>query len=174
MNLTLRSLLISLTACTLFLGGGLALAGAWQLALLAVILGGGWIRLEFTRHAWVSSLGYLSMLGLTVLAVFSGAPALLILPAATTGLAAWDLSLARRRMQAAQNHPTHAALEKAHLARLVWTLGLGLGLTLVVMPLRVPLGFFTELLLILIVGVAFTQLVLLSRRWRSEENQPKE
>lgn len=163
-----RTLFLACAATAALASGlSLALAGQPGLAVLALLIGLLWVwpevrrserRLAWLGHATFSSAWFGCLALAAAVGLAGGAPGWLALACIAAGLAAWDLSAFRRRINPGQgaglppggdssagkvshsrampdlqiDTPERAAFEKVHLRALGWTLLSGLGAALLI------------------------------------------
>jgi hypothetical protein len=167
MTTPLRLALIGILALSTALGFGAA--GHPWLALIAGILGTGWLTVEAPLKkptpgtagkrqpyagGWAASLGLALFCGLASLGVLFALSSWLALFNVSLALAAWDLARLDRRLQEALDPSALKRIERRHLARLGLALAIGLGLGGLALSVRITLGFVPALALGLLVLVA--------------------
>jgi hypothetical protein len=121
---------------------GFLLAGHWGWALLFCILGlVGWLaRYPAFYFAPAGNLLFAVFLTAAALGVIAGLPVPLMLAAVTFNLGFWDLHAFENRLRQAVSSPATAALEKAHLQRLLPVLALGFLLGVIPLSIQFELS----------------------------------
>lgn len=155
--------LIGIALAVLVLAAGYAVRALWPWALGSVAIGGLWVAGQQRGWGWTATPGMVGLVGLTAAGIFLGLPALWMLACATAALVAWDLSHFAQRLSEAGRVEDAAALQRAHLRRLLIVAGLGLLLGGIALIARVELGFGIALLLGLLAIVGLSRAVALMR-----------
>lgn len=155
-----QTLLVTMATATVILTGLHLTSGNATIALGTFLLGAIWLFLEFKQRRTFPSLFMALLIGSALLAGVNHEPSLLIVLAVVAALAAWDLSrfLSRLRLYAAQD--ISPDLYTKHLYRLAIPLGVGFGLALVPMLVRLPVSFVAFLVLALLTVIMLRKSVL--------------
>ena len=159
--------LFSLALAIAALAAGYIWNGIWELAVICIFLGIlGWAldsknRPANKKHPAQNSAvktGPALFLGIVAAAGLGAAIALPVLPmlaAVLAGLAYWDLDGFQERLERVPASEDTRLLEKLHLQRLAWVLGLGLALSLpgLLLDIQLNLGWAILLGLLIVVGI---------------------
>lgn len=132
-----------------------------SVALVPALL---WIAARQRGWAPAADASLALFLALAGLGVWLGVGAGWMLPAAVTGLGAWDLAHFERRIAQAGHVEGRDRLAARHLAYLLPVLVLGLALAMVGARVRLDLGFFPALLLGVLAVAGLALLVTYLRR----------
>jgi hypothetical protein len=123
-----------------------------------------WVTGRVHRSAPAVDASLAAFLALAGLGMWLGVSAGWMVPAAVSGLAAWDLAHLERRLTQAGHVENRDLLAARHLAHLLPVLVLGLALALVGAGVRLDLGFFPALLLGVLAIAGLALLVTYLRR----------
>lgn len=167
-----RAALVSLLLATASAAAGLALAGAWQLGVAAVALGGLGLVGQRRRRDGLTLLAFCGFIVLAALGVGLRAGAVWAPFCLTAALVAWDLDRFAGRLIAGRSRPptggngagatdATADLERRHLARLGGVAGLGLALSWAGQAIHVKLDLTVMLILGLVAILGLSRAVRL-------------
>ena len=149
---------IGLTAA--IFGVAFAVSANYLLAVIALLLGAGWLLLEvYRKRPWASPF-FAAFVGVAVVGGLNHAPVLLILPGVMADLAAWDLARFAARLRPFADQPPAPDLVRKHLIRLAITLGAGFGLAGLALLINLPLDFAAFAGLTLLAVIALRQSLL--------------
>jgi hypothetical protein len=148
---------------------GCGLVGEWGLALLFLLLAGGWLLLirykatvaEIEILAGFEPAPYALVLNVVLLvyAAWLGVAAGWLLLGLAAIIAAWDLDAFQQRLRRATRIVQERQLIQTHLRRLLWALALGLGLSGMALLIQYEMRFGWGLLLILLAIFGFSQII---------------
>jgi len=120
----------------------------WALAI--ALLGVAWLAAPWHGLRWVTTLAWASFTALAALGVLLERPSLWLLSGMVAALLAWDLGHFGDCLDDAAEVRNRAELERAHLARLGATAGLGWLLGVLALSVRLHLNFTGALALALL------------------------
>lgn len=145
-----RLRLLSLILTTLALAVGYILDGHWPWVFVFLVLGvAGWWLPKFLDRP-PGSLLFTLFVTAAALGALSGIPALAMLIATVSSLAFWDLDAFQERRKRFPASEDTRVLERYHLRRLAWVLGLGLALSLPGLLLHIKINLLWAMLLSLL------------------------
>jgi hypothetical protein len=154
----LRRLQTGLTAlATGPLAIGFAVAGLWWWWLGLILMGLLWGYADYRCWNWGSYLGFSGMMLAAGSGFLVGLPPLLLLPAASASLSAWDLGQFRQRLEAASFGPDTPALVRRHLLILLVVDLAGLGAAELALVVRLTVNLWLVILVVLILVFAFSR-----------------
>jgi hypothetical protein len=137
---------------------GAALAGQWLLALLFLLLGGGWGWGSQQWPDWPVATAGLSLLALLLVTAAAYDVAVIwLLPGMTAGLVAWDLAAWHGRLADGGLIQDEALLVRAHWRQLALVVGLALLLSSAALLVQVRLSFGLAFILLVLTAVALTR-----------------
>jgi len=143
---------------SLCLGFGYLQSGAWAAAvgILAFLI---WMVARRWKALWTANMGLSVATTAAAYGLTIGAGLIWMLPAATLGLASWDLMLLDARL--ANNPPgiQTGLLEKAHFSSLSLALGLGLLVVILGQMIRLQIPFIFMLVLVVLVYISLDRLL---------------
>ena len=151
----LRLLGLALAAIALFVG--YAWKDKWIEALLFLILGAaGWMLPKMLARPLGSPL-FVVFAAAAGLGAANELPAPAMLIAILAALAYWDLDAFRERLKRVPASENTRLLEKLHVQRLGWVLGLGLALSLPGLLLHLKINLLWAMLLSLLIVISIRQ-----------------
>jgi hypothetical protein len=147
-------------ATTVILTLALVLAENYLIAAVAVGLGLIWLLLEVYRKTAFTSLFFVAFIGLAAVGSVNREPSGLMVLGIAADLAAWDLSRFLDRLSGFSGKEIDTGLYRRHLYQLAITVGIGWGLALVPMFIRLPMSFVAFVTLTLLATLMLRQAVL--------------
>ena len=112
------------------LTAGFGVTGWWILAVLAGLLGPGWLLAQKYPDARLQSVCLLASVGFAVVGILIGSPAILMLLGTTMALVVWDLLLLDVAIGKGSSVEQTRHYENSHLRSLALALGVGLVVSL--------------------------------------------
>ena len=129
--------------------------GAGLLATLGVLWGFGCLH----NWRWIANLAMAGIAIAAAIGIELGVNSGLVLVSILSALAAWDLNAFNHRLQGMREDEKTLALEKSHLNRLSWVIGLGLLLAGAGLTLNWNAGFGIVFILSLLVAISFGRII---------------
>jgi hypothetical protein len=119
----------------------LALAqGQWTLAIIVLVVGGGWGGAHLAGRRWLSPLAFLILVGCAAVGLWRNLPVAWLVVGVAAALATWDLDGFAARLARYEPLPDQTPLVTNHLGRLLAVTGLGVVLGEAALTLRLALG----------------------------------
>jgi len=154
-----------------------ALDGRWWVVLACVIVGALWFFQSHRRAELGLDVSLLFLAGAGCAGIFMDHNQVWTLTSLVILLVAWDLDHFSRDLQQYSRDNNRAKSEsvliQTHLKRLGITVGLGWGLGVVALELRVSIGFAGAVVLASLALLVLRQVVQLLRREAGDENPSK-
>jgi hypothetical protein len=149
--MTKRIVLSLIVVTTLTFSLAYAAIQQYLIAVLALVTGLIWLKLEYGQEHPFAAMFFLFFLGLAVLGSLSDLSPLVTLFGICADLAAWDLSRFQARATYARTREIEPPLETRHFQRLFAALGIGLLIALLPTVVRLSTSFvlFSVLTLLL-------------------------
>jgi hypothetical protein len=157
----LSGLIAGLTLAYLFV---YAASEQYLIAVLAVVIGLAWFRLQDDQEQSLYAFFFIFFLALALLGTFTETAPLVLMLCVCVNLAAWDLSRFRARVSQAGNDELGSVLEMRHLKRLFIPIGVGLVIAMLPTIIRIPANFVVFSGLILLVMLVLRASVLYLRQ----------
>ncbi len=145
---------LAIGAATVILTLALVLAENYLIAAVAVGLGLIWLLLEVYGKTAFTSLVFVVFIGLAATGSVNREPSWLMVLGIAADLAAWDLSRFLDRLKGLTHQEIDAGLYRRHLYQLAITLGVGFGLALLPLMIRLSLDFLAFAVLTLLTVIA--------------------
>lgn len=159
--MTLITLILSIFLGTASLAMGYRQAGADGYSIWYLLLAGFWIFAHFRRWYLFSSVALLIVVVAAAYGVWLELPTVWMLLGALGGLLGWDLSDFARRLSYAAPMDDTRSMERRHLERVTIVAGLGVGLALLSLYIRINrLAFEVAAGLLLLAALGLTRLVI--------------
>jgi hypothetical protein len=117
---------VCLVASVLCLAAGYAIAGQWVGAVVALITGLAWLLARKYLASWLPLICLLASIGLAVVGLLIGSPALLMICGSSVALVVWDLLLLDAALENNPPREQTRRYENKHLQSLALALGSGL------------------------------------------------
>jgi hypothetical protein len=150
---------VCISISSLLLAAGFFLESMVALAGAAILIGLVWAYAAFRRWTWVYSLTWvLLVLGCGAGSILRLSPVLLLI-CVVFSLAAWDLSLFNRRLEAGPGVEKSSLLEKRHLSHIAFLGGAGLLLGIIPLFLQFSLSFIWAVVLAVAVLFALNRVL---------------
>jgi len=164
--MTIIALVLSILLATVSLAIGYVQAGAAGYLLGFLLLAVIWFMTHFRKWYWFSSLALLITVVAAGYGVWRGFPTVWMLLGALGGLLGWDLSDFARRLTYASPMDDIQGMERLHLQRVGIVAGLGFGLAILSVVIRVQrLAFEVAVGLVLLAALGLTRLVMGLRKY---------
>lgn len=154
MSLRKVGFVLCLVASVCCLTAGFGITGWWVLAVLAGLLGPGWLLAQKYPDARLQSMCLLASVGFAVVGILIGSPAILMLLGTTMALAVWDLLLLDVAIGKGASVEQTRRYENSHLRSLALALGVGLVAILFGRLLSIQIPFVVLILLITFLLIA--------------------
>jgi hypothetical protein len=159
--MTIIALVLSILLGTVSLAIGYAQGGAPNYSLWLLFLGGVWLTAHFRKWYWFSSIALLLIVFAAAYGVWREFRTVWMLLGALGGLLGWDLSDFARRLSYASPMDDTRGMERLHLERVGIVAGLGFGLAILSVIIRVErLAFEVAVGLVLLAALGLTRLVI--------------
>ncbi len=164
--MTIAAMALSIILGTVSLSYGYSQAGLTNPARWLLILGIVWLLAHWRKLYWFSSVAlFITLIGAAV-GVWLQFPTIWMLLGALGGLLGWDLSDFARRLSYAARTDDVQGMERRHLERVGIVAGLGFGLALLSLYIRINrLAFEVAVGLILLAALGLTRLVIGLRKY---------
>ena len=164
--MTIIALVLSILLATVSLAIGYSLGGASNYSLWFLLLAAIWLITHFRKWYWFSSIVLLAIISAAAYGVWSEFPTVWMLLGALGGLLGWDLSDFARRLSYASPMDDTRSLERLHLERVGIVAGLGFGLAILSVVIRIErLAFEVAVGLVLLAALGLTRLVIGLRKY---------
>ena len=164
--MTLIALILSILLGTISLAIGYSQAGAFNYSLWFLLLAALWLMTHFRKWYWFSSIALLGIIAAAAYGVWREFPTVWMLLGALGGLLGWDLSDFARRLSYASPMDDTRNLERLHLERVGIVAGLGFGLAILSVMIRIErLAFEVAVGLVLLAALGLTRLVIGLRKY---------
>src|SRR5512134_781290 len=164
--MTILVLILSILLGTVSLATGYLQGDASNYSMWFLLLGAIWLLTHLRKWYWFSSLALLIIVFAAAYGVWNEFPTVWMLLGALGGLLGWDLSDFARRLSYASPMDDTRSLERLHLERVGIVAGLGFGLAILSVVIRVErLAFEVAVGLVLLAALGLTRLVIGLRRY---------
>jgi hypothetical protein len=164
--MTIIALVFSILVGMISLAIGYSQAGVSGYSLWFILLAVSWLLTHFRKWYWFSSIALLAILVAAAYGVWREVPTVWMLLGALGGLLGWDLSDFARRLSYASPMDDTRTMERLHMERVGIVAGLGLGLAILSVVIRVErLAFEVAVGLVLLAALGLTRLVIGLRRF---------
>lgn len=159
-----KAYLASVVCSAAALSAACLLQGAWPAAIGPAVLGAAWAAAGSRLPTRLAGIPFALLTLSAAAGILAGMSAPLCLAAVLAALAAWDLARFLSWRGAAPDNAASRAVEKGHLIRLAWLVGIGGVLGMSGLFLRLQLGFPTLLALAVLLAAAFGAYLRASER----------
>jgi len=160
-TMTIIALVSSILLGVVALAIGYAQGGASNYSIWFLLLGAIWLVTHFRKWYWFSSLALLIIVFAAAYGVWSEFRTLWMLLGALGGLLGWDLSDFARRLSYASPMDDTRGMERLHMERVGIVAGLGFGLAILSVVIRVErLAFEVAVGLVLLAALGLPRLVM--------------
>jgi len=160
-TMTIIALVSSILLGVVALAIGYAQGGASNYSFWFLLLGAIWLVTHFRKWYWFSSLALLIIVFAAAYGVWSEFRTVWMLLGALGGLLGWDLSDFARRLSYASPMDDTRGMERLHMERVGIVAGLGFGLAILSVVIRVErLAFEVAVGLVLLAALGLTRLVI--------------
>jgi hypothetical protein len=139
--MTSRIMLVLIAVTTLNFVVAFAAAQEYSVGAVTLAFGVTWVMVEVYQKRSFASIFFACFLGLAILGNLKQMSGIMMLFGLSTGLAAWDLSRFRARAVHEENDDIAPVLERAHLRKLVATIGTGFMIALLPMIATISMTF---------------------------------
>ena len=164
--MTIVSLVLSILLGTVSLAIGYFQGGASNYSLWFLLLAALWLVTHARKWYWFASLALLVIVFAAAYGVWREFPTVWMVLGALGGLLGWDLSDFARRLSYASPMDDTRSLERLHLERVGIVAGLGFGLAILSVVIRVQrLAFEVAVGLVLLAALGLTRLVIGLRKY---------
>jgi hypothetical protein len=164
--MTIIALVLSILLGVACLAIGYVQGGASEYSLWLLLLGAIWLVTHFRKWYWFSSIALLLIVFTAAYGVWREFPTVWMLLGALGGLLGWDLSDFARRLSYASPMDDTRGMERIHLERAGIVAGLGFGLAILSVIVRVErLAFEVAVGLVLLAALGLTRLVIGLRKY---------